>query len=519
METKNNSNQVQKKRDRKKSFGITLFRLFSREGLFRGGHRASVLLWSGFFVFSWILFPSTGLATSEKETLDPPTFAGDASIRKTLERSRDPVLVEGKEFKGLFKGEDLNAVALYAYSSEGFHTIPFQFDFIGEDGLVIPGYVNRVMEKAVYDFIPNEKYPEKLEGRYQLLFMARDSGDRYPGAELPSGHTKALEIQVRDPVSDALGWAYLMKPDTPPPPVQTDYVDYTLIKKDTQNTEQIKGKGYTTGFPDADKPFAYGYWMIPQDAGGTGENLLQTFRVRIKIKILFFNIELDPKNNIIPYVLGYNDGPVRVTRRVFSSVVIKGIKMDRFMGDAKLETESHYYGTYFFFDGEVSMPGFVKKISKVKAMFTTDFSNLSTGEKWYNAVNVANQGCIADGRMSPQELSLSKSPYLWSLLMGHQGGWANILEMHTESVKPNMKLFYLDDASYHNEKDSDLNGTWASTGYYLDKLDKVEDTVNFRTNIFAIPNTFTVADTDKLVQLVYHPLAPSVVKTWSEENP
>jgi hypothetical protein len=432
----------------------------------------------------------------------------------TLERQRDPLILRNDALGGLFDGESVKAVAVYAYGKEGFRPIPHQFDFIGEDGLVIPSHVNRVMEKAVYDFMPNEKLPDRLTAPYELLFMARDAGDRYPGDDLPPAFTRALEIRVEDPRGKGIGWVYLMKPESLPPAVRKDYVDYTLIRRGKQNIEQIKADGYVTGFPDADKPFAYGYWKIPPEAGGTGVDFLQTFRVRIKMKVLFWNIELDPKNNIIPYVIGYNNGPVRVTRRVFSSVVIKGIKMDRFMGDAKLETESHYYGSFFFFDGEVSLPGLVKKISKIKAMFTTDFSANATGMKWYNSPNAANGGCLVDGQMSPQEMALEKTPYQWTLIVGPQGGWGNILQMHTESVKPNMNLFYLDDSAYHNEKDPDLNGTWASTGYYLEKLNEAEDLVTFRTYILALPGSFQIPDTADLVNLVYHPLKSGTERSW-----
>jgi len=446
----------------------------------------------------------------------------DISLRKsvepepgmTLKRQRDPLILTDQMLGGFFNGEPVKKLALYAYDGQKFTPIPFQFDFIGEDGLVIPSHVNRVMEKAVYDFIPNKNLPARLAPPYELLFMAKDMGARYAGDGIPDGFISALEIHARDPGDKGEGWVYLMKPKSRPARVKSDYVDYTLIKRGEQNIEQIKAEGYTTGFPDADKPFAYGYWMIPEDAGGTGVDFLQTFRVRIKMKLLFWNIELDPKNNIIPYVIGYNNGPVRVTRRVFSSVVIKGIKMDKFMGDAKLETESHYYGSFFFFDGEVSLPGFVKKISKIKAMFTTDFSANATGMKWYNATNASNGGCVVDGKMSPQEKALKEEPYLWSLIVGRQGGWANILQMHTESVKPNMDLFYLDDSAYMNEKDPDLDGTWASTGYYLDKLDEVEDLVTFRTYILAIPSSFRVPDTRELVNMVYHPLKFDVERTW-----
>jgi len=181
-----------------------------------------------------------------------------------------------------------------------------------------------------------------------------------------------------------------------------------------------------------------------------------------------------------------------------------------------LETESHYYGDFFYFDGEVSLPGFLKKISNIKAMFTTDFTPQATGTAWYSSTNVADQGCLTDGRMSPQEQALVKDPYQWVLIMGKQGGWANILQMFTESMKPNMKLFYLDDYAYLDPKEPDLKGTYASTGYYLDRLDEIEEVVSFRTYLFAIPNTFTIPDTNKLVNLVYHPVKVSVPKLWEE---
>jgi len=459
--------------------------------------------------------------------LSPPCFSQEQPVpapsatleeteegRMTLVRNRDPVVLRNRSLGDLLDGASVHDVALYAYDGRQFHRIPFQFDFIGQDGLVIPSHVNRVMEKAVYDFVPNEKVPDRLVPPYELLFMTKDMGDRYAGDGIPEGFTRAMEIRVQETRGTGSGWVYLMEPRFRASPAEKDYVNYTLIRKGHQNVEQIQAESYTTGFPDADKPFAYGYWMIPNGAGGTGVNLLQTFRVRINMKILFFHLELDPKNNIIPYVIGYNDGPVRVTRRVFSSVVLKGIKMDRFMGDAKLETESHYYGSFFYFDGEVSLPDIVKKISKIQAMFTTDFSANATGMKWYNTPNEGNRGCLVDGKMSPQELALDPSPYLWSLLVGPQGGWANILQMHTQSVKPNMNLFYLDDSAYRNEKDPDLNGTWASTGYSLEKLDEVDDKVTFRTTILAIPDTFQVPNTRELVNLVYHPPHGHVERTW-----
>ncbi|MEW6439764.1 MAG: hypothetical protein AB1640_02410 [bacterium] len=453
--------------------------------------------------------------------------AASGSLSRSLERSRDAVVLESERLEGLFDGSPPGGVAVCAYRDGRFHVIPSQIDPLGSDGLVIPEHVNRVRRKAVYDFSPNPDRPERLGGRYQVLFMAADAGDRYPPeAALPADLLRGAEIELRDPEDGGTAWAYVAARAEPRaelaasgsgPPAESDYVDYALEPRGAGVSEQIRASRYVTGFPDADKPFAYGCWIVPQSAGGSGVDLLHGFRVRVEIRILFIHFDLDPKNAIIPYVLGYSDGPVRVTRRVYSSIVIKGIKMDSLMGEAKLETESHYYSNFFYFDGEVSLPGLVKKISKVNAFFTTDFTSEAVGLAWTNSQN-APEGCLVDGILSPQEQSLSREPYLWALLVGAQGGWANILRMRTESIRPNMKLFYLDDRLHADEKEPGLHGTWGSTGYTLDRLDQVEEKVAFRTYIFAIPRTFAPGDEKSLVRLVYEPLEVAVTRIWGRDS-
>ena len=488
---------------------FVLFANCRNKGISRSGVMHTILI--GILLWSCVVLihgPSAALSSQDE--------AGQSlNANKTLERTWDPVIVENKDLQGVFDGEEIKSIGLYAYTAEGLRIIPFQIDLIGEDGMVIPGYVNRVMKKAVYDFIPNKDRPTTLSGRYQVLFMTKDTGGRYPGTGIPEGFLKGCEIELRDPVNGGMGWVYLMKPqDGASCTSPADYVDYKLIKKDSQNNEQIKASHYVTGFPDANKPFAYGYWIIPENAGGTGVDILETFRVKMQLNILGMKLDLDPKNNIIPFVLSYNDGPIRVTRRGYNSVVLGGLKMDWIAKGTKLETESHYYSRYFYFDGEVSLPGFVKKISKINAFFTTDFTPKATGLLWLNSVNTKNGGCLVDGIMSPEEVGLKQDPYQWSLMVGQQGGWANILTMHSESMKSNMELFYLDDMLYKDETEPSLNGTWASTGYSLKRIDKVEEKVTFRTNIFAIPRDFKVSDMKHLTDLVYQPVKVRIPRVF-----
>ncbi len=255
---------------------------------------------------------------------------------------------------------------------------------------------------------------------------------------------------------------------------------------------------------------------MPKEAGGSGVDIMFTVRVRVKIRFLFFHFDLDPRNSIVPYMLGYNDGPIRVTRRVYSSIVIKGIKMDRLMGKGRMETESHYYRDFAFFDGELKLPGILKKLSRINAVFTTDFNNQAAGVTWYNSANGPEQGCVVDGRMSPQEERLEMAPYLWALLVGPQGGWVNVMRIHTESVSSHMKLVYLDDHAYRDSKEPAMNGAWASTGFHFDRLDKLQEKVTWRSYVFSVPSGFQVPDMSELVEMVLHPLKASANRTWEE---
>jgi hypothetical protein len=462
-----------------------------------------------------VVFISEGLG-SETDILKPETGPAPCCAPRT----RDVVILNSSEPGRVFRHELPDKVRLYAYGPRGFRSVPFQIDFIGEDGMVIPAQVNRFQEKAVYDFAPNPDYPATITGRTQVLFMSEDAGTRYPGETAPKGFRKGLEIAVRDPLDDSVCWVYLLQPEPPPadPACREDYVDYTLVPgPDGRRTQEIRTRGVTMGFHDLDKPYVFTDWTVPVPAGGNGTDILATVRIRLWIRLLFFTFELDPRSHVIPYVLGYNDGPIRVTRRVRSSVVFSGIKMDRLLKNAKMETESHYLRDYSYFDGAVEFPGLLKSLSRIRAVFTTDFNANAAGLVWTNSENDSGMGCLVDGRMSPQEQHLDMGPYLWARLQGPQGGWANILHVHNPSVRPQMNLAYLDDAAYRDEKEPGLIGAWGSTGFSLERIDRAEEKITWRSFVFSIPNHFTDQDMEALRRLVFHPLEARVGTVWGDD--
>jgi hypothetical protein len=55
---------------------------------------------------------------------------------------------------------------------------------------------------------------------------------------------------------------------------------------------------------------------------------------------------------------------------------------------------------------------------------------------------------------------------------------------------------------------------WASNGYRMDRLDKTEEKLTFRTYIFAISRDFKPEDATGLIRLVYDPLEVGVSRVW-----
>jgi len=435
-------------------------------------------------------------------------------------RTRDAVILESPDTARVFHRQAPGEVRLYAYGPGGFRPVPFQIDFLGEDGLVIPSQRNRFQEKAVYAFAPNPDYPTTITGRPQVLFMAQDAGARYPGKDVPEGFRKGLEIVVRDPADGRERWAYLLQPSCPfvGPACTEDYVDYALVPgPDGHKTQEIRSRGVTMGFRDLEKPYVFTDWRVPVHAGGTDTDILCTVRIRLKIRFLFFTFDLDPGSHVHPYVMGYNDGPIRVTRRVRSSVVFSGIKMDRLLDNASLETESHYLRDFSFFDGSVSFPGLLKRISKIETVLTTEFNANAAGLVWTNSENDTGMGCLVDGRMSPQERHLDTGPYLWARLQGPQGGWAHVLRVHNPSVRAHMNLAYLDDATYRDPKEPSLLGAWGSTGFSLERMDRAEEKITWRSYVFSIPHHLTDTDMEGLLRLVLQPLEVGVGTVWEAE--
>lgn len=189
----------------------------------------------------------------------PAPVAG--ATARTLIRFQDPVILP----TGLLHALPDHRTAkcrLYRLQGGSLEPVPFQFDARDDDGdLVFP------KTPAAEEFI--------FDDNDELVFMAKDVGDRAGREMLPPDSDGALEIVVTDPIDGTVGWAYLVHfADQVPPRSPIRYATFD------EKTNEVRALFYRmTYFPG--RNFFTGMRITPE-GGGTGENLLSRMKVRVQ---------------------------------------------------------------------------------------------------------------------------------------------------------------------------------------------------------------------------------------------
>src|SRR5262249_23932567 len=137
----------------------------------------------------------------------PPAAGANASLEttaKTLQRDQDPVIVRTGLLTGLGDHET-SRYRLYAARHGRLEPIPFQFDARGADGALS---LSENGTETDFTFDDDD----------ELVFMAKDTGDRAADDLLPAREDAALELAIVDPAHGGTGWAYLVHVAEDPPP-------------------------------------------------------------------------------------------------------------------------------------------------------------------------------------------------------------------------------------------------------------------------------------------------------------
>jgi hypothetical protein len=301
--------------------------------------------------------------------------AVDEPGRRTLSRVHDPVVLRG----GVLASVGTRATSrlrLVRYADGKPVAMPFQFDQRDRRGdVVVPG-------------------PEtfELDDDDELVFMAKDTGDRAPGDPCAdSACDGALEIRVAEPGGSRQSWAYLLAYREPPPLERTEpYVTFDgegrLARSGSYAVEYARGRNYFTGM------------RVSPSAGGAGENLLrQTHMVGSPtFSLLLSKVTLNfTEQNSVVEIDGVREGPVRAVRRARLSVDMGPMFPDLPSGIAY----TYHYATAYLTPSKVSFPWLMVKTLR-DFRFETVMDLAPVGgrpARYFDAANPSGVSLAGDG--------------------------------------------------------------------------------------------------------------------------
>lgn len=228
--------------------------------------------------------------------LGTPGSAGVGGERRTLERAHDAVVVATAPFAG----ETTERFRLLRLRNARREPVPFQFDRRGADGEI--------------DVTSGDRF--ELDADDELVFLARDTGDRAGASFAPEGARSVFEIEVTDPRDRSKGWVYLVRFAGEPPPVSpVRYVEFDLeaneARSELYRVRYAPGRSHVTGL------------HVATNGDAPGVELIDRMELRIHPTFSFFLTRWSPRfteNDFRVHIDGVRVGPVRAIRRVRQSL-------------------------------------------------------------------------------------------------------------------------------------------------------------------------------------------------------
>ncbi len=217
---------------------------------------------------------------------------------KSLDYTWEPVVVEASQLTDLI-GTPVNSTDVFSQdndilvyiwngSTELWEGIPFQVDERHPvNGSYLKDYSNGI-----------------LDGLDEIVFMARDAGDRASSGEWVIGcDAPRYEVEITDPDTGDNAWAYVYKSSRIEASFADDYVRFEA------GTNEVFTESYTMGFRDG-IGMIMDYFNVTEAYGGDGKDLVDTLEIDIFIKFFSINFTYNENDMIEDFTLK-KDGYVR----------------------------------------------------------------------------------------------------------------------------------------------------------------------------------------------------------------
>jgi hypothetical protein len=303
------------------------------------------------------------------------TAQADGGTR-TLQRLADPVIIEGAELP-LLSGKDINHIRVYVFHKDRPLAIPYQIDQRDSAGHWVWTVVYRQSYQIDYDkgAAPVIRRPETagdgtvddqdpkakalLDDNDELVFMAKDLGDRGRDVRRALHADVVQQIEVVDVAAGTRGWAYAAwYPDSPPARSETRYMQYSARER------MVRSPVYDFHFSDE-------HSAVIHDLRVNGVPIIDRIRIHgeITLGLPFMDTTIKfTEEDIHGYTEGYIAGPVRIIRRNIAHLALAG----GLLSSSEVTCDHFYYPLYAEVPVCLSIGFPVKQVSMT---LTTDYRN------------------------------------------------------------------------------------------------------------------------------------------------
>ncbi len=420
--------------------------------------------------------------------LGPASAATPPPNAKTLTRFHDPVIVVTAKLD--VADRHTAPYRLYGLNADEFVPVPFQFDTRDADGDVVFGESGTVEDRTFDD---ND----------ELVFMAKDTGDRLADVPLPKGADTGVEIEVIDPVDGRRGWAYLLHfRNAPPPRSPVRYVTFDV------ETNQVHSAFYTMEYYP-ERTFFTGMRITPR-AGGTGNNILDRMKIRVSPTFSLLLGSWSPlftEEDFVVEIDGVKNGPVRAIRRARQSMDL-GTFFPQMPGGT---VYSYYYFSSFATPSEFSIPWLVlKALRKFRFVGASDFLSGAVGMTYWDAANP--QGIRYTGHHA--EPVITDKDHEWYVVGGRGGTCLHVFlvpQRWREWGIVRGTVFADDGAAMDTEGPEAERGAYEA-GYSLLNLTNLGEagTYDLNTAVIILPQPYEPGDEAKPLDMLKQPLRTGV---------
>jgi len=343
----------------------------------------------------------------------------------SINRPYQPVILDSSFTEFSNNKAAIKELFLYKYTiaNNFWEQIPFQFDEVEPDSATPanPTYFR--------------KGDGKLDDQDELVFMARDAGDKAPAAAwIPDASSRSFiryEIELTDPLAAGnLGYVYLFRSTTLTVlPNVKDYVTYTAPSPNSGN-DVVKGQSYEEGHRINGINNSL---LVPASAGGSGTDFLDQLKLRFQISVFGFNVPVTEEGFELQSIQ-IEEGNVRLIRRLNERISVLG-------NNLPFSIDVLYYGYSVVLATDLNIT--TNGVNLLRQ--SVDFESNVSGAKWYNQ-NITTPVTVdgAPDNLSAQNLAVVQAPNLnWYMLSSSHGSFITVFSLPV-GFGSSQKFYYHD---------------------------------------------------------------------------